>query len=389
MSFSVPGSSWTPKSAGDHAQSVLDAINSALAPVGITITPSLGNIVWLFCLGIGSVAALFDESLESAKNSFDPALCDDDQILHMLSVTGLTRIQGSYSTLNVLFTAGSGGPLTVPAGTHVSIRNQSPLFVVNALTVVPAGTQVSIATTCDTIGPVQVAPSQVSGVVEALVNFASVTNTEYTVNGRDIETLDALRVRIINGYVIHNNIEGFILALRALPGISQAKVFFNPSTTTPLVLPGSISLPARNVYIVVNGSSDQIANTWADRSLAPTYGTETQVYTTLSGQLVNVYYNSAVSEDIWVKVYVSSVYTKQAGYDIVIKQKIVALQTDAEIGKTVTSEFVLEVLKNFVYATINGVEVSLTDSAYSRTAVISAKSVPVFSDAKITIVEEP
>jgi len=389
MSFSVPGSSWTPKSALQHADEVLAAINTALAPVNISIVPTKSNVIWLFCLGIGAVAALFDNSLESAKNSFNPALCDDDQILHMLPITGIERRPASPSTLNVNFTATPDGSLTVPAGTHIVIRNQTYRFVTDEEVVIPANGTAAVASTCDTTGPIQVSAGQADSVVETLTNFLLCTNSESAVAGRDIETVSSVRRRIITGLTIRSNLNGFIQALRDLPGLNQAKVYFNESTSANLVLPGAITIPPRTLYIVVEGSSDQIAETWGERMMAPTYGSQTQQYETLSGQMFDVHYDNAATQVVHVKVYVSSLYTRQEGYDILIKDAIVSLGAVSEIGKMVTAEFILAAFDQFPYAVINGAEVSLDDISFGRTAVIDGDSIPSFIEANIDVIEEP
>lgn len=389
MSFSVPGSTWVPKSAVQHAQEVLTAINTTLAPLNISIVPTKSNVIWLFCLGIGAVAALFDTSLESAKNSFNPALCDDDQILHMLPITGITRLPATFSTLNVNFTATPDGTLTVPAGTHVVVKNQTYRFVTDEEAIIPANGTVAVATTCDTTGPIQVSVGQADSIVESLANFLAVTNSEVAVAGRDLETVSSVRTRIINGLTLRSNLNGFIQALRDLPGVNQAKVYFNESTVTPLVLPGSITVPVRTLYIVIEGASDLIAETWGERMVAPTYGSQTQQFATLSGQLFDVHYDNAASQPVYVKVYVSSLYPRQEGYDVLIKDAVVALGAVAEIGKMVTAEFILAAFDMFPYATINGAEVSLDDVTYGRTAIIDGDSVPSFTEVNVEIIEEP
>lgn len=388
MSFSVPGSTWAPKTATQHAESVLAAINSAVASLNITFVPSLSNVVWLLCLGIGSVAALFDVALSSAKNSFNPALCDDAQILQMSPITGLVRFSGSYSTLNVKFTAGAGN-LTVPVGTHVRVSNQTAQFLVDQTTVVPSGTQVSIATTCDTIGPIQVAAGQATSIVETLANFSGVTNTEVAVAGVAQESVASFRQRIIDGGVVKNSLNDLIYALRNLPGINQAQVYFNYSTTTPLSLPGSITLAVRTLLIVISGSSSEIAQTWADHTLAPTQGALSQNYVSLSGQSVPVYYEASVSVEVYVRVYVSSVLPSQSGYAGQIKAIVMAASSLVKIGQTITEEFILDQLSGFKYAVINGATVSLDNITYGRTAAVSAKAIASFVDAKISVIAEP
>jgi repressor of nif and glnA expression len=117
-----------PSTTTEHAQAMLAYINVSVAPLGIVFKARITNIVWLLCLGCGSLAAAFDVLLYAAYNSFNIALCDDDQILNLLPVAGTARIPGSASTLVVTFSAASTGPLTVPIGTQIRVAGEDYLF---------------------------------------------------------------------------------------------------------------------------------------------------------------------------------------------------------------------------------------------------------------------
>ena len=478
--YTVTGSPWVPRSALEHAQDMLAAMNTSLAPLGITLKASMANVVWWICLGIGALRASYDLALSAAKNSFDPALCDDDQLLNLLPVTGIEMIPASASTLNVKFVADSTGQ-TVPERTHVKIKNQDVTFLTNADLVVPpgvasvykltvsayctangnitvagaiiavttamnttalvaaaiaaasfadftasvsgsevtftgrtaaiypvvsvdyaatgvAGTVTTIqsgtngyayaVTTCDTLGEIQVGVGRTDDTVEALPHIVSITNEEEAVAGSEAETITQVRARVITGRTIGNNLDGLATALRSLAGIQYAATYFNVSLTDPLVLPGSISLPPRTLYMVVRGDSDSIAQTYAERSLAPTYGAQTQNYVTNSGQNLAVKYDKATDELVWVKVYVEQDKYRDSTYVAQIQEAVVGLSDKVTIGQAVTQELVAAAFANITYATVNGVEVSLNGTSYVRTAAVGAASVAVFSAARTVVVLE-
>jgi hypothetical protein len=136
--FTVTGSTWVPKSSLEHAQDMLAAINVVIAPLGITLRAAISNVVWWICLGIGELRADYDDKLSAAKNSFDATLCDDNQILNLMPIAGISLVPASASTMVVQFNADATGQ-TVPAGTHVKILNQVPTFVTDADCVVSPG----------------------------------------------------------------------------------------------------------------------------------------------------------------------------------------------------------------------------------------------------------
>ena len=478
--YTVTGSTWTAKSALEHAQDMLAAMNTALAPYGLYLRASMANVLWWICLGLGALRASYDLAISAAKNSFDPALCDDDQVLNLLPIAGISMIPASASTLNIKFTADSTGQ-TVPKGTHIKIKNLVPTFLTDQALVVPAGVasvykltvtsacsasgsilvagtsvavttsmnttalvaaainaatytdftttisgsavtftgktakiyptvsvdfaatgvagsvstlnsgvdgNASVSATCDTTGEIQVGAHRTDGSVESLPHIASIDNDAEAVAGSEAETISQVRTRVITGKTIGNNLDGLATALRALPGIQYAATYFNVSLTTPLVLPGSISLPARTLYMVVRGASDKIATTYAERSLAPTYGSKTQTYTSNSGQAITVNYDTATDQPVWVKVYVDKDKYYETTYAAQIQQAVVGLSDKVTIGQAVTQEVVASVFTNSTYATINGVEVSTNGSTYGRTAEVSAASVAVFAAARVVIVME-
>jgi hypothetical protein len=387
MSFEVSGSTWVPKSALEHAQSMLDAMNTVLRPLGKELTPSMTNVIWWICLGLGDLASTFDDNLSSAKDSFNLDLCDDDQLQNLLPITGVTRIPGSYSTISATFLGDATGQ-TVPAGTHVKVQNQDALFVLDEDLVVPPSTSVSGACTCDTIGEIYVLSSQVTGTVETLPHIVSVTNASAAIAGSAEESLTQVRRRIVNGLTIKNNLDGLATELRSLPGIQYAAVYFNPSSSAALVLPGAISLPARNMYIVIKGASDRIADTFAKYSMATTYGAESQPFVSLSGQSIAVHYGIAGETPVHVQVYVDTNKLHETGYAAEIKALILTLAPLVEIGQAITQEMVASLFINFQYATINGVNVSLNGSSWGRVAVVDADNVATFSDTNITVTLE-
>jgi hypothetical protein len=385
MAFSVSGSSWVPKSAYEHAVEMLTAINTLLVPLSITLVPSMSNVIWWVCLGLGALAAAYDNSLTAAKNSFSVSLCDDAQIENLLPVAGVTRIPGSYTTAVISFT-GDGTGQTVPSGTHIRIKNQTARLVTSADCVVPASGTNTVTAVCDTIGPIivlaQIAADTSS--VETLPHIASMSIPADGITGSNQETTAQLRTRIINGRTSENCVDGLARALRSLSGISYAQAYFNPSYTSTLSLPGSITLEARTLYMVISGSSTEIAATYASLSMAPTHGSQSQNFVSASGQTLAVHYDNAGQTNVYVQVFIDQTKPYSTGYLAEIQNVILALAGSITIGQAITQEMIASALADFQYATINGVGVGLSSSPTGRTAVIPANNVGVFAAARIT-----
>ena len=116
-------------------------------------------------------------------------------------------------------------------------------------------------------------------------NLAGVVNNVSSVPGNNAETTASLRQRIIKGNTIPYSLDGVKIALEELTGVNHARVFFNYNTSGILTLAGGIELQPRTAYVVINGESDSIAETYAKYMNAPTQNapgaSDTGSYTTV------------------------------------------------------------------------------------------------------------
>ena len=276
MSFKINGETWQPKTAVEHADLIIDKINQLLQENNVTdkdgniiqLKKNYGNALYLLALGDGERFADNDAALSKAINSFNIELADDQQIENLLPIAAITRNPGSYSTLQIVVTASEDGQAVIPAGARLPFENVN--FVTQSETIISAGSTAVIDTVCDTLGPVVVLTGEVTAFENEIANVESVINPTSSVPGVAPETTDALRRRLINGNTIKYTLDGCKRALEELTGISHARVYFNPDITEDKELPGGVDLAPRTAYIVVLGSSDQIADTYAEYMNAPT-----------------------------------------------------------------------------------------------------------------------
>jgi hypothetical protein len=275
MSFSINGTTWEPQTASDHTEEIINKINTILQENNITdedgntiqLAANYANAMYLLALASGARVADMDTKLEEAINSFNIALCDDQQIENLLPIAGVNRNPGSYSTLNVVVTAGDEDA-TIPAGTRLPFEDV--FFVVDTEAVIPAGTSQIVPTTCSTIGPVVALSGEVTAFEYSIANVENVINMESSVPGIAPETTNELRQRLIKGNTIKYTLEGCKTALEELTGISYARIYFNYNTSATITLPGGVVLQPRHAYIVIKGSSDALADTYATYMSAPT-----------------------------------------------------------------------------------------------------------------------
>ena len=276
MSFKIDGETWQPKTAQEHADLIIDKINELLQENNVTdkdgnivqLRKNYGNALYLLALGDGERFADNDAALSKAIDSFNIELADEQQIENLLPIAAITRNPGSYSTLKLTVTAGPDGDCTIPAGTKAPFENVN--FVTQAEAIIPAGHTQTLDTVANTIGPVVVLTGEVTSFDTDIANLESVENLESSVPGNAAETTDSLRKRILKGNTIPYSLDGVKIAIEELTGINHARVYFNYNVTGDITLSGNIDIEPRTAYIVVNGQSDKLAQTYAKYMSAPT-----------------------------------------------------------------------------------------------------------------------
>ena len=269
MSFTIDDKTWVPETVNEHAVAWMEQINALLE--ANDVRDSEGNIIklsqnfasalYLQVLAGSDRLAENDQKLQKAINSFNIELCDDQQIENLLPIASITRNPGSYSTLVLTCTASEDGVCTIPAGTKAPYGDVN--FVVQTETVIQPGQTQNVNTVCDTIGVYAVLTGEVTSFDTQIANLENVINNVSSVPGNAAETTASLRRRILRGQTVPYSIDGVKLALEELTGINHARVYLNVDPDADLTLPGGIVISPRTAYIVINGSSAKLAETYA------------------------------------------------------------------------------------------------------------------------------
>ncbi|ADX42561.1 putative bacteriophage protein [Tetrasphaera phage TJE1] len=378
MSFDIGGLTWTPETASQHGAEILSAMNALLQAQGLApIVATPANALWLFMLAVGSKEQTQDENLAQAINSFNLALASDQQIVNLLPIAGTSLIPGAYSTVTMRVTAGDG-TVIVPSGI------QLPYGTVNFLTTsgitVPTSGIGFVTAICDTLGAVVVPANGLAAFGSNVPNLASVTNPAAAVTGRNVETANQARQRLINGQTIGWNLNGVQQAISAIPGISAARIYFNESTSENLVLTGAVVIPPRHARIIIAGQDSSgylIASNYLERITPPTDGFMSQSYTFLSGQVFHVYFDEASTQNVFVRVIYDENVPQQSGFGTVITETLTSISF--EIGQTISANTILDALAGFQYASLIDAEVSLDGVTWTNKVETNADAVPAIT----------
>lgn len=276
MGFKIDDTEWLPQTTQEHATAWMEEINALLEANNVTdengnivkLSQSFASALYLQVLAGASRLEKNDEKLNAGINSLNVEACDDQQIENLLPIAAIKRNTGSYSTLALTVTADAENVCVIPAGTKAPFKNVN--FIVQTQIVLQPGTTQNIATVCDTIGAIVVLKGEITAFETQIPNLASVVNNVSSIPGNNAETTASLRQRIIKGNTIPYSLDGVKIALEELTGVNHARVFFNYNTSGTLTLAGGIELQPRTAYVVINGESESIAETYARYMNAPT-----------------------------------------------------------------------------------------------------------------------
>ena len=398
MSFKIDDEEWEPQTAEEHSSNIMQTVNSLLEQNGIkddsgnivSLKQNYGNAFYLLCLAIANRIADNDAKLSKAINSFNVSLCDDTQIENLLPIAAVTRNPGSYSTLVLSATASTNGSCTIPAGTKAPFEDVN--FVVKTDVLIEAGKTQNIETVCDTVGPITVLTGEINAFSEQIVNLEKVTNGVSSIPGTSPETTNSLRKRIIQGNTIKYTLDGCKSALEELTGINYAKVFFNYNTDEAIILQGNISLAPRHAYIVIDGSSDKLAETYSEYMNAPTQNgsssseyAKSQNYVTGSGQEIPIKYDLATEQYIYAKIWLEENADEGTQVNNQLKRDLITASASWGIGTDVNAKLIVKPFVDINYTNVAYCEVSLDGNTWSNHIEIGANVIPRIKDENILV----
>lgn len=386
MSFNYDSQTWVVNSAINHATDILTGINTNLTSLGYSssdlLKPSANNAVWIQLLAQGAIRADYDNVLYDAQISLDPAQCSDAQVLNLATIAGTELQQGTYSTVVITVTASSAGSAVIPSGSQLPFTN-GIYFSTQQDNTILANASASITVIASIRGAILVLANQLTSFSPTIANVASITSAQ-SVEGVFDETIPQLRERIIIGSTFKNNLDGLQRNLEQLEGVTSAKCYFNPDSVSDLTLPGSITVLPRNLQVYIQGTSLLVGKTIFETLMLKTQGSESQIYTTLSGQSFTVYYDYSTNTTVYVKILVPDASTLADSVILAITNLVLTLSPT--IGQAIDSNMVDELFIGFTGCEIVGCLISTDNINFYQRVVINGNSVAKFTAANISVV---
>jgi len=265
-----------------------------------------GTFIGLYADGMSEVW----EMGQDLYNVFDPDSATGAALDRLGAFKRVTRLAASYSTVTLKFTGVNG--TNIPAGTNVSVLNDSDIvFATDSLVTIAAGTA-TVTATCLVTGPTSANSGTLTVLDNPISGITDVTNDLDATLGRNLETDAEYRIRINTAGTnvnkcTENGIEQGIYELNTEnpnePTINNAYVI--PNDTNAYVgsrPPGSVEL---FVYLDNTTQDDRDDEIAARLQLIKgagidTYGTISKTVTDYKGLSKTVKFSRVSEVDIYL-----------------------------------------------------------------------------------------
>lgn len=193
-----------------------------------------------------------DELGQAAYNSKDPGKANGVALESVCAITGVTRDQGSPSTVAIEI-SGVSGSLIVAGDEIASDDGSDARWTIDAnATIPPSGTVASTAT-CTVNGATQADTGVITRIIDNRTGWFSVTNTSPATLGRGVQSNASLRAErdLTVGKSGENQIESLLGNVYAVDGVRQVAPYENTTNG-----PDSNGLPAHSICIITDGGTD-------------------------------------------------------------------------------------------------------------------------------------
>ena len=278
-------------------------------------------------------AAINDVNLavQACYLSFSPTYSQGAGLSSLVKLNGLRRQIPSYST--------AGGTVVGQVGTVITngvVKDvNGNLWNLPASVVIPAGGQISVTITAQTLGAITAAIGDINSIYTPTYGWQSFTNTSAAVTGSPAEIDSTLKQRqsISTATPASAIVDSISAAVGNVSGVTRFKVFENDTTTTD-----ANGIPAHSIAVVTYGGAvADIASAIQSRKPpgTPTYGTTS--YTAFDSYGLPITINYFVLT--LVPIYITITGTALTGFvsttESLIQQALVQHLNNLSIGDDV------------------------------------------------------
>lgn len=209
---------------------IKDSTGEAVAQ--LEATPA--NPAWLFALACGSLHTSWQEKIAKAYSALDPQNCEDDQVLVLASISGVTRENGTPTHITILITNLSAESVTIPIGSTFTESYVNQTWILNKNLSINPNSQQYVTLYTITEGEFNV-PAGIAFTYNGSLSLACISYTSSS-GGSEIESISSLRNRISQGTGATSFLIQAKRAIELLSGIESCTIWMNTSSTENLVI---------------------------------------------------------------------------------------------------------------------------------------------------------
>nr|DAO97410.1 MAG TPA: baseplate wedge protein [Caudoviricetes sp.] len=254
---------------------ICDCFDSLISPKSIARTNT--NVIYLIFKAIAKGYEVINNVCVTLSNKFNPASCSDEDLESVAQLVGTERLLGSGSGLYIKGTNTGAKEITLPAGYYHYALDDNTIFTFEVLsdTLIPRGESATFFSVTDNYGSFPVTEQSSIQVysdsaIPSGLTFSCTDNSALL--GTKDETNTEFRNRILADTLRQDSLAELQLALRNLPYIFDARVYFNNSFTSATY--DGVTIPPYNMAIFYSGEArSEIAELVASKGIYPTVQT--------------------------------------------------------------------------------------------------------------------
>jgi hypothetical protein len=342
----------------ENAQSILNSINTLSMERGLTdpdgnavqFDANLANPLYLIIHGCAYIAARLQRLLYNLGCMMNIASASDRQVMMLADIARTRRYTPTKTIFKALVYSNGLGVCHITENHTVSIQlsGKTQKFHPTNETFIAPDSFAVVVFRAEQTGALIITAGQITR-FDAPVpdNFHRMEQSQ-SVPGKELETIAALRSRLLNRRETTSGLDKCQEALSNLEGILACNIYFNYDAYYSVTINDLVIQP-RRVGMFLLGYSPDVASTYWNYSTALTAGDSDptcikQDYYAANGQNHPVYWKPAIPRACWVHVYYRDTLSVDQRDEIV--SDILKLMLQTSIGTPLTTADILGAIRS-------------------------------------------
>ena len=278
------------------------------------ITRANTNILYLIFKAVSKGYEIINNVVVSLSNKFNPASCDDIDLLSVAELVGTNKIPANASGLKITATNNGGQPVTLLAGDYTYALDDTVSFIFTLLenVIIPAEQKSVFLAMSNELGSFPVTTQNLitvtsDRIIPNDISFACTDNVALL--GRAEETNTEFRERIMTQVDRQDIFKELEAKIQSMPNVFDCRLKFN-ATLEPVLYEGYTIEPYHLIIFVSGNINNSIAETVAKNSIYPTTQTPDSIELT---------YNSNAFLNNSYVVYINPFKKKEFSVEVVYK----------------------------------------------------------------------